>query len=143
MAKLEYQDAMQEIFAEVNEMVENADKNINPALNQIGSVVAVNVSTVAPVSDSDYYYYKGQKVPNTHLKDDVVYKVKKSRKLKNKYVSISGGKKTWAKWHLANDGHVAENGKFIPGSHFVEQAVTKSEEKIDSIVDSFVKGVVK
>lgn len=143
MTGFDYQNALGDIFTEVNKMVENADRNINPALNQIGAVVAVNVESVAPVSDEDFYYYKGEKVPNTHIKDDVVYRVKKSRKMNCKYVSISGGKKTWAKWHLANDGHVAENGKFVPGSHFVERAVAKSEDKIESVVDAFVKGVVQ
>lgn len=143
MTGFDYQDTLNGIFAEVNKIVENADRNINPVLNQIGSVVAVNVEMVAPVSDEDFYYYKGKKVSNTHIKDDVVYRVKKSRKMDCKYVSIGGGKKTWAKWHLANDGHVAENGKFVPGNHFVEKAVLKSEDKIESLVDAFVKGVVQ
>lgn len=143
MTGFDYQDTLRDISTEVNKMVENADSNINPTLNQIGAVVAVNVATVAPVSSEEFYYYKGKKVQNTHIKDDVVYKVKKSRKMKCKYVSISGGEKTWAKWHLANDGHVAENGRFIRGSHFLEKAIAKSQEKIESVCDSFIREVIK
>lgn len=140
---IEYKDALDDIAAEIYKLVEVADKNATPALKEIGGVVSTNVTRVAPVSDNDYYYSKGQKKNNVHLRDDVVFKIKKSRKTKGKYVSISGGKSTWPKWHVVNDGHVAENGKFIPGKHFVEKAMNASESQIDSVIERYLKGVAE
>ena len=139
----DYQSAMNDISKDVNDLVTRADIAIKPALDEIGSVVAINVSRSAPLSDNEFYYYKGQKVSNTHIKDDVEYRIKKSRKMGCKYVSVSGGRKTWAKWHIVNDGHVAPNGRFIRGSHFIEKAIVNSESLINSVVDKFIGDVIR
>ncbi|MCM1467497.1 MAG: hypothetical protein NC086_05065, partial [Alistipes sp.] len=78
-----------------------------------------------------------------HIADDVTRKVKRSKKSKAKYVTVSGDEKTWRKWHLANDGHVAKNGKFVPGNHFADKAEIASESSIDRIVEKVMEGVVK
>lgn len=72
-----------------------------------------------------------------------MFKIKRLRKGTGKYVSISGGKKTWAKWHVVNDGHMTSNLRFVPGNHFVDKAEAMSESSIEAIVDTFLGDIVK
>lgn len=142
---IDYLDAVEGLQKEVEAVLQNANSNSKKCLTRIGTAVAYETSKVAEGirSDNDYYWYKGEKRTNTHIADDVVYKVKNSRKTKQPYVSISGGKKTWPKWILANDGHVAENGRFIPGNHFVEKSAKASEPAVEQIVDEFIGGIIR
>lgn len=143
MITFEYEDAITGIMKEVENLHVLAEKESKKALKKIGIAVSSTVAMTAPVSDVEHYYYKGQKKNNVHIADDVVYRVKKSRKAGLYYVSVSGGKNTWQKWHLANDGHVAQNGRFISGNHFVEKAEIKSEQQIESIIEDFIGEVIK
>lgn len=140
---ISYQTAMEGINDEIVEMLDKMENSPRQVLAQIGEVVAKNVEAVAPVSGEEYYYDSGQKKPNVHIKDDVVFKVKYSRKAESNYVSVSGGPKTWRKWHLADEGHVAQNGKFIPGSGFVDKATIMSEAAIDHIVDDMIGEIIE
>lgn len=46
--------------------------------------------------------------------------------------------------HLAEKGHIAENGKFIPGNHAIEKAAAESESQaMNAISTRLAKGVVK
>lgn len=46
--------------------------------------------------------------------------------------------------HLAEKGHIAANGRFIPGNHAIENAAMESEPKaLDAISTKLAKGVVK
>lgn len=159
-ASVDYGNALENMQGDIQKLLENADANINPTLRKIGSVIATEATRHAPEhqsqylahmpdgsvrwvkSNPDYYWSKGQKKPNTHIAKDVTYKIGKARKTKSKFVSVSGGSKTWPKWILANDGHVASNGRFIAGSHFVEKTEKASEKYVDHIVDEFLKGIV-
>lgn len=140
---LDYKEAIDGIRAEVARMSELMDKESGKALDEIGKVIEANVMMTAPVSDRKYYYSNGGKKENVHIADDVTRNVRKSKKSKRKYVTVSGGKNTWRKWHLANDGHVAKNGKFVPGNHFADKAEIMSEGSIDRIVGKAMEGVVK
>jgi len=140
--KLDYKDAINGIRMDVAKMSVLMDKESGRALDEIGKVIEANVMMTAPVSDKEHYYYKGEKRKNVHIADDVEKKIKKSKTYKGKYVSVSGGKDTWRKWHLANDGHVAQNGKFIPGNHFADKAEVMSEDAIERIVDKALGGVI-
>lgn len=142
-ASIDYENSIQDLQKDISAMLDTLEEGVEPCLKQIGSVVSVEVERTAPRSDSEYYWYKGEKRQNTHIADDVVYKVKKKTYKHGPYVSISGGKKTWPKWVLANDGHVAENGKFIPGNHFVEKSAKASEEKVDGLINRLIKGVIE
>lgn len=141
--KLDYEGAVSGLQEEVSKMLNTAENDVKPALEQIGGAVAVQVEKAARRSNREFYYSNGQKKPNTHIQDDVVYKVKKSRKSKQNYVSVSGGKGTWRKWHLVSDGHVAQNGRFIPGDKFVDKAAKNSEQDVDHIIDMFVRGIIR
>lgn len=140
--EMDYKDAINDLQSRVNMLSEKTEANITGCLSKIGSIVALTTGNTAKRSDKEYYWSKGEKKKNTHIADDVVYVVKRGRKTKSPYVTISGGSKTWPKWILANDGHVAENGKFVPGNHFVDKAARLSEEKVDSVIDEFLKGII-
>lgn len=138
--KLDDNGALSEIMSEITNIQIIADKQAKAALTEIGKVVQASVTFTAPKSDADSYYYEGDKLNNTHIADDVVYKIKNKKGWP--YVSISGGKKTWRKWHLASDGHVALNGRFIPGNHFVDKAMNNCEAKVDNVIDAYAKDVI-
>lgn len=140
---IEYATAVKRINDEIVDMLDQMESKPVKVLAEIGAAVAKNVEAVAPVSEQEYYYSFGQKKPNVHIKDDVVFKVKYSRKARSNYVSVSGGRKTWKKWHLADEGHVAQNGRFIPGNGFVQKAVLMSEPIVDSIVDGMIGEIIK
>lgn len=140
---LDYKEAIDGIRAEVARMSELMDKESGKALDEIGKVIEANVMMTAPVSDKEYYYYKKQKKKNVHIVDEVEKRVKRYRKGTGKYVTVSGGEHTWRKWHLANDGHVAADGKFKKGNNFADKAEIKSEASIDRIVEKAMEGVVK
>lgn len=140
---ISYQSAIEGINSEIVDMLDKMENGQKKVLAQIGETVAKNVKEVAPESDAEYYYYSGQKKLNVHIKDDVVYKVKHSRKAESNYVSVSGGSKTWRKWHLADEGHVAQNGRFVPGNGFVDKATIISAPAIDHIVDDMIGEIIK
>ncbi len=147
-ANIKYEEAIDEIRAKVARMSELMDKESSRALDEIGKVIESSVMMTAPVSDKEYYYYKNGKGErtrtwNVHIADDVTRKVKRSKESKMKYVTVSGDEKTWRKWHLANDGHVAKNGKFVPGNHFADKAEIKAEHYIDNIIEKAMGGVIK
>lgn len=142
-ATIRYQKAVEEVNDEIVAMMDKMKISPHKALIQIGEIVAQNVKIVAPESDQEYYYYSGQKRQNVHIKDDVVYKVKYSLAAGHNYVSVSGGSKTWRKWHVVDEGHVAQNGRFIPGTAFVNEATIISAPAIDRIVDDMIGEIIK
>lgn len=141
-ASIDYNEAFESMQEDVSKLVATADRKVTPCLKEIGSVIATEVQRHAVRSDNEYYWSNGVRKPNTHIIDDVTYKVGRARKTKAQFVSVSGGKKTWAKWILANDGHVAENGRFVPGNHFVDKTEKASERNVERIVDRFLKEIV-
>lgn len=142
-ASVSYKEVLEGMQINVSRIQELTEKRMKDALNKIGIAVKSAVAMTVPVSDKESYWYKGNKRENVHIADDIEYKIKKAKRTKELYVTISGGKKTWAKWHVANDGHVAQNGKFIQGNYFADKAVVKAENEIDDIVDSFLQEVVR
>lgn len=46
--------------------------------------------------------------------------------------------------HLAEKGHIAENGAFVPGNHAIEKAASESESQAMNVISTkLAKGVVK
>ena len=141
-ANIQYKEQIEDIQKNVARIQKYADSEVKPVLTEVGRTISAVITLTAPESDKEYYYRKGQKLKNVHISQDVVKKKKKSRTTKSYYVTVSGGKKTWRKWHLANDGHIAENGRYVRGNYFVERAEVKSESKVNTIVDNFLRGMV-
>ena len=112
-------------------------------MEKIGVAVESAITATVPKSDKEFYWYEGSERESVHIADDIEHRIKKARGTKELYVTISGGEKTWQKWLVVNDGHVAQNGKFVPGNYFADKAVLKAENEIDDIVDSFLQEVVR
>lgn len=116
------------------------DKAVRQCLKNIGKALQKHVKKFAPnhslhPSYSDVY----SKSMYKHIKDDVQYSVKKSRLSKQLYVSVHGGDWTGYKWLWVNDGHTTQKGEWIPGTHFVDKAVSASQDEISQIVDEYIK----
>ena len=133
--RFDYGNAVGGIKESLQVMQKELGYSREQCLKMIGLTVKANVENALPRSDK----IKKKRVP--HMKDDVTYTLKTSR-TGERYVSIRGGKKTASLWHLVNDGHVAENGTFVAGNHFVERAVSQSEKEIEQIADMFVEGIL-
>lgn len=133
--KMEHADAIKGITESLDKMENNLHYGRDECLKIIGLTVKGNVIAAMPRSN------KVKKKRMKHMQDDVKHKVKTS-KTGERYVSVGGGKKTGSLWHLVNNGHVAEDGTVVAGKHFIEAAITQSNEEIESIIDSFLEGVV-
>ena len=142
-ASVSYKEVLEGMQINVSRIQELTEKGMKDALNKIGIAVKSAVAMTVPVSDKKSYWYKGNKRESVHIADDIEHRIKKARGTKELYVTISGGEKTWQKWLVVNDGHVAQNGKFVPGNYFADKAVVKAENEIDDIVDSFLQEVVR
>ena len=133
--RFDYSNAVGGIKESLQVMQEKLGYGRDQCLKTIGLTVKANVENNLPRSDK----IKKKRIP--HMKDDVQYMLKTSRG-GERYVSIRGGKKTASLWHVVNDGHVAENGTMVAGTHFVDRAVTQSEEEIEQIVDMFIEEIL-
>lgn len=133
--RFDYDSAVGGIKDSLQVMQQSLGYGREQCLKTIGLIVKANVEENLPRSDKE----KKKRIP--HMKDDVKYEIKSSRG-GERYVSVRGGKKTATLWHLVNDGHVAEDGTVVSGNHFIDRAVSQSEKEIESIVDSFLEGVV-
>lgn len=142
-AHISYEEVIQGIQINVSRLQELTESGMKAALEKIGIAVKSAITMSVPISDKEFYWYEKSKRENVHIVDDIEYKIKKAKGTKELYVTISGGKRTWPKWHVSNDGHVAQNGKFIQGNYFADKAVVKAENEIDDIVDSFLQEVVR
>lgn len=112
------------------------DNDIKEILRKIGTAIKKHVKEYAPKSE------ESRKMGEKHIKDDITFKIKKNRN-GELYVSVRGGRDTGYKWNWVNGGHIAQNGKFIPGSHFVDKAQISAESDINSILDNYLKKVVE
>lgn len=75
------------------------------------------------------------------MRDDVKVTTKKDNSGIS-YVVVGGGKLTAYKWHLVNDGTFeSKSGRRIPATRFIENAIKKSEPKINDIVDELLMKV--
>ncbi len=142
-ASVSYEEVLEGIQIDISRLLKLAEDKRRKALEKIGVAVEAAILTTVPRSDKEFYWYERKKRESVHIADDIEHKIKKAKGTKELYVTISGGEKTWQKWMVANDGHVAQNGKFIQGNYFADKAVVKAENEIDDIVDSFLQEVVR
>ena len=137
-----YKGATDSIRANIEKMENSMRVGRDQCLKIIGMTVKANVEGSIPRSEYTVRYLKKKgKVARVHMADDVEYKLKSSRAM-GRYVSVGGGKSTGTLWHLVNDGHAAEDGTYVPGTFFIEKSLSKSDEEINSIIDSFLEDIV-
>ena len=142
-ASVSYEEVLEGIQIDISRLLKLAEDKRREALEKIGVAVESAITATVPRSDNVFYWYEGSKRESVHIAEDIEHRIKKARGTKELYVTISGGEKTWQKWLVVNDGHVAQNGKFVPGNYFADKAVVKAENEIDDIVDSFLQEVVR
>lgn len=141
-----------EEISSIDQMIRNLPKEIQyeerKVLSKAGSAIKKNVvrylhsSGIEALLDMEPKNYDGTR-PYVHMKDDVRFTVKRNKQ-GVLYVSVKGGKYTGYKWHLANDGHIARDGKtFVPGLKFMERALQASEGDIESAINDMMKKVVQ
>lgn len=118
------------------------DNELKKVLRKIGAQVKKKVKQYAPNKTQNPSYSDFGEGEYKHIKDDITYKVKKSSS-GQLYVSVKGGKTTGYKWHWVNEGHIAQNGHFIPGTHFVDKAEASASDDINDAVDKFMEDLFK
>ena len=73
-----------------------------------------------------------------HLADEV--KMSVSVTDKRATITVKGGKQTGGFWWTVDNGHVAQNGRFIQGIHFTDSAYQRTE--VEAPVDRMIQKVV-
>ena len=141
---VEFKEAVLELRKDVLRLRDLTDESMEDAFFEIGAILKRQIENVLPRSTREEDSRKGVKRKHHHLKDDVKYWVGLSKKSQQRYVSAFGGKDTGYKWGWINDGHVDKRtGNFIPGIHFLEKALDRSENMIEGAIDDALEKVVK
>ena len=140
-----YDDQLvQSIRTELYELKELPEDDLNFALHVIGNTIVNNVIAVLPRSDKEVDVRKSTRKRHVHLKDDVKYWVGKSKKTGQPYVSVYGGYDTGYKWGWINDGYInAKSGNFVPGIAFLEKAMSRSQDTIETIIEDALEDALK
>lgn len=73
-----------------------------------------------------------------HLADEV--KMSISSNDKRTTITVKGGKKTGGYWWIVDNGHIAQNGKFVGGAHFTDKAysMTNVDGPVQDMIDKVV-----
>lgn len=74
-----------------------------------------------------------------HLADDV--KMSVSVNDKKATITVKGGKKTGSLWWNVDNGHIAKNGKFVPGVHFTD--IAHSSVDVEGHVNKLIENLVR
>lgn len=145
---VEYERAVSEINDKIDFMVETYNLRKSYALLKAGKAIVTKVKKILPRSKIEdrfrnmsphYQYNKSQGY--IHMADDVKAKVRASKK-GDLYVSVGGGKYTGYKWLWIDEGWTMRDGKFHPGIHFIDRAVSESETDIESAIDSLIEEII-
>lgn len=118
------------------------DENLRKVLRKIGTVTKKKVQQYAPEHSTAPSYADFSEGEYKHIKDDIKFVVKKSS-TGELYVSVRGGKTTGYKWLWVNDGHIAQDGSYVPGTHFVDKAEATAEDDINRTIDAFMEDILK
>ena len=140
--KFEAGDIIANISKELAKLPEGFEKEERSTLTKIGKVIKSATEAELDVSQdtTNWTNYDGSK-PYKHMRDDIKVTTKKD-KMGSSYVVVGGGKLTAYKWHIVNDGsYDSKTSRKIPATHFIENAIKKSEPKINDIIDDLLRKV--
>lgn len=149
MGSFEVVDDFQEQWTDIEKYVGSLqdkitdERKIKDCLKEIGKYIARFVKQYAPSRSSNPSYSDAGKGNYKHIVDDVKSSVRKNRFNRQYYVSVHGGKWTGYKWLWLNDGHMMKNGRWVPGTHFVDKAEKASADGVDDIVDKYIEEAFK
>lgn len=119
--------ALNELADELVAMDENLKSNIKDVAESIGKELKANTETAIPRSAFPKH--------GVHLADDVKMSVKATDKKAT--ITVKGGAKTGKLWWAVDNGHVAQNGFFVPGVHFTDKAynATNVSGPVDELIE--------
>jgi len=123
--QLEY-DALNELSKEFLMINDELKSKIKNTATEIGQSLKHN---------TEMYIPKAPKATHgVHLADEVKMSVKVTDKKAT--ITVNGGKKTGGYWFIVDNGHIAQNGKFIGGAHFTDKAykATNVERPVDALI---------
>lgn len=123
--------ALNELAEEFINMDEILKANIKNTAQEIGKELKQNTEMAIP---RETFAKHG-----IHLADDVKMSVKTTNKKTT--ITVKGGNKTGKLWWTVDNGHVAQNGYFVPGVHFTDKAY--SNTNVSGPVDDLIKGVLE
>ena len=130
MSKVTFEySALNDLAAEFIQMDEKLKAEIKEVADTIGAELKTNTEA-ALVSHKTKEPKHG-----TYFYDDVKLKVKTNDKRAS--ITVNGGKATGRLWFAVDNGHVAQNGKFVAGLNFTDQAYgwTDVSGPVDDLVD--------
>lgn len=127
--QLEY-DALNDLGAEFAQMDDKLLSRVQQTANKIGNQLK---------SNTERYIPKGKKAKHgVHMADDVKLTVKTTTKKAS--ITVKGGSKTGSLWFIVDNGHVAQNGKFVAGAHFTDKAYNATD--VEGPVNNLIQEVL-
>ena len=133
MAKATFEyGALNDLAAEFVQMDEALKDEIKSTAQEIGNNLKANT-----VSALGSHRTKEPK-HGTYFADDV--KMSTSVNDKRASIKVNGGKATGRLWWAVDNGHVAQNGRFVQGIHFTDEAYSKTN--VERPVDDLIQRVI-
>ena len=130
MAKVTFEyGALNDLAAEFIQMDDTLKAEIKGVADEIGADLKAN--TVAALAA----HRTKEPKHGTFFSDDVRSSVKANDKRAS--ITVNGGKATGRLWFAVDNGHVAQNGKFVQGLHFTDDAYNGTDvtTPVDSLID--------
>ena len=124
--------ALNELAAEFIQMDDTLKSEIKSTARSIGNSLKSNTETELAAHRTK------EPKHGTYFADDV--KLSVSAGEKRATITVSGGKATGRLWWTVDNGHVAQNGRFVSGIHFTDSAYNKTE--VEAPVDSLIQGIL-
>lgn len=120
-----------EIMDDIMEMADSLPEKIKPIAEEIGEELRLQTAQAIPRGTVPKH--------DIHLADDVKCTVKSTNK--NTVITIKGGAKTGGYWWNVDNGHIATNGRFVPGAHFTDTAynAVDVEGPIDALLEDIAR----
>lgn len=123
---------LEEASKEFTDMQKALESEIKEVGKQIGEELKTNTEICMPRE-------KGEPRHGIHADEEVTLKVSKGKNKVN--VSVQGGTVMGKLWWLIDDGHVAQNGRFIGGAHFTDRAYEKTNSQ--SYIDELLQRIIR
>ena len=130
-ATFEY-GALNELAAEFVQMDDALKAEIKATAQTIGRNLQTNTEAML------WAHKTKEPKHGTYFADDVKMSVSVNEKRAS--AKVNGGKTTGRLWWTVDNGHVAKNGKFVPGIHFTDDAYSLTD--VEGPVDQMIQRVL-
>lgn len=123
-------DALNQLGDELQGMNETIKSQIRDTATEIGRDLKRNTEQAIPRALHPKH--------GTHLAEDVKMSVKVTDT--NATITVNGGSKTGGYWFIVDNGHVAQNGRFVEGAHFTDKAynATEVEKPVNQLIQEIL-----